>query len=112
MSPLNWEEVKKKYKPGTMVPHLIGNKRFEILRVTDDAIHFKWAVVSDGMVQRRNLERLVELVAEGVVRPDPVTLTSDYRTLIGDERPTTAVAILNDLGYLSAAVVERNEANG
>lgn len=99
MNPLIWEQVKQRYPDGTMVPHITGSRKFEILRVTDDAIHFKWGVVSDGIVSRSNLERAVELLIHGVMLPDPASLTSDYRTLVSDEKPTTAAALLKDLGY-------------
>ena len=99
MSPLNWEQVKQRYPDGTMVPHITGSRRFEILRITDDAIYFKWGVVLEGTLSRSNLERAVELLNQGMMRPDPASLTSDYRTLVSDQRPTTAVALLKDLGY-------------
>lgn len=100
MSPLDWERVKEKYQPGTMVPHIAGSRSFEILRVTDDAIYFKWGVVPEGKIERRHLERLVELIEQGVISTDPVTMTSDYRTLVSDERPTSAIGIVKDLGFI------------
>lgn len=100
MSPLNWELVKEKYAGGALVPHLAGNRSLEILRVTDDAIYFKWGVVPEGKVERCHLERLVDLIEQGLISTDPVTLTSDYRTLISDERPTTAIGIAKDLGFI------------
>ncbi len=99
MPSLNWEQVRQRYPDGTMVPHMTGKRMFEVLRVADDAVHFKWAVVEDGTVSRANLERAVELLEEGVLLPDPSSLTSDYRTLVSDERPTIAVALLKDLGF-------------
>lgn len=102
MAQLDWEEVKAKYPPGAQVPTLVGSQTFEIAEVTDDAIRFKWRLI-EGKVKRRDLERIVELIEQRVVRPDKVTLTSDYRTLVSDERPTTAIAILQDLGYIDDA---------
>ncbi len=99
MAPLNWDEVKQRYPSGTQVPYLVGTMEFEVAEVTDEAIHFKWRLI-EGTIKRRDLERIVALIEEGVVRPDKVTLTSDYRTLVTDERPTTAIAILQDLGYV------------
>jgi hypothetical protein len=99
MAPLDWDALKDRYKSGTKVPYLVGSKSFEIEEVTDDAIQFKWRLIQ-GTVKRRDLERIVELIEQGVIRCDKVTLTSDYRTLVTDERPTTAIAILQDLGYL------------
>ena len=99
MAPLNWDDVKDRYSGGTKVPYLVGSNTFEVAEVTDDAIHFKWRLI-EGTVKRCDLERIVELIEEGAVRPDKVTLTSDYRTLVTDERPTTAIALLQDLGYI------------
>ncbi|MGD0185535.1 MAG: hypothetical protein ABSC25_09820 [Roseiarcus sp.] len=99
MNPLNWEQVKERYPTGTMVNHITGSRQFEILRVTDDGVYFKWGVVREGVVSRSNLERAVELLIQGVMLPDPSSLTSDYRTLVSDEKPTTAAALLKDLGY-------------
>lgn len=100
MASLNWEEVKKRYPPGKHVRQLVGSHTFEIAEVTDDALRFKWRL-TEGTIKRRDLERIVELIEQRVVRPDKVTLTSDYRTLVSDERPTTAIAILQDIGYLN-----------
>ncbi len=99
MAPLNWQDVKARYAKGAKVPYLVGLQSFEIAEVTDEAIHFKWRLI-EGKVKRRDLDRIVQLIEDGAVRPDKVTLTSDYRTLVTDERPTTAVAILQDLGYI------------
>ncbi len=98
-SPLNWEKVKQRYPDGTMVSQITGSRHFEILRVTDDAVYFKWGVIPEGTLSRSNLERAVELLNQGMMLPDSASLTSDYRTLVSDERPTTAVALLKDLGY-------------
>ncbi len=99
MAPLNWEDVKERYSEGAKIPYLVGTQSFEVAEVTDEAIHFKWRLI-EGTVKRRDLDRIVQLIEDGVVRPDKVTLTSDYRTLVTDERPTTAAAILQDLGYI------------
>lgn len=102
MAELDWQVVKEKYRSGTQVPTLVGSTTFEVTEVTEVAIHFKWRLV-EGTIKRRDLERIVELIDQGVVRPDKVTLTSDYRTLVTDERPTTAAALLQDLGYIGEA---------
>ncbi|MBE0546079.1 MAG: hypothetical protein IH627_00125 [Rubrivivax sp.] len=99
MPNLNWDQVRQRYPDGTMVPHITGSRKFEVLRVADDAVYFKWAVINEGTVSRCNLERAVELLNEGVLLPDPSSLTSDYRTLVSDERPTIAIALLKDLGF-------------
>lgn len=100
-----WEYVKEKYKPGSEVPQLYteqlkSKKTFKILKVDDEYIHFKWGIVHDGTISRYNLERMAELIEDGVVRPSLDTLISDYRTIVGDERPTTACALLVDMGII------------
>lgn len=102
MAGLDWQVVKERYRGGTLVPTLVGSTTFEVTEVTEVAIHFKWRLV-EGTIKRRDLERIVELIEQGVVRPDKLTLTSDYRTLVTDERPTTAAALLQDLGYIGEA---------
>ncbi len=99
MALLNWEEVKQRYPAGKRIPQLVGPHTFEIAEVTDEVLRFKWRLI-EGTIKRQDLERIVEFIEQGVVRPDKVTLTSDYRTLVSDERPTTAIAILQDLGYI------------
>ncbi len=99
MTSLDWEQVRRRYPDGTMVPHMVGKRKFEILRVADDAIHFRWDVIEDGTVSRSNLERAVELIEDGELLTDINSITSDYRTLVSDERPTIAAALLKDLGY-------------
>ncbi|MEZ5121564.1 MAG: hypothetical protein R2736_08310 [Solirubrobacterales bacterium] len=100
--PLDWDLVTAKYRDGATISTLVGNRQLHITSVGDDGIHCKWDVVQDCLLSRRNLERAVELLEDGTVRADPVTITSDYRTLVADERPTTAAAVLKDLGYLPA----------
>lgn len=99
MTGLDWTLVRARYPAGRMVPHMVGQRRFEVLRVTDDALHFRWDVIEDGTISRCHLERAVELIEEGVLITDPAAITSDYRTLVSDERPTIAAALLKDLGY-------------
>lgn len=105
--PLDWKAVTEKYKDGAKVKHMVGELTFDIINVDDSAIYFNWRVVSNGTVHRSNLERMVELLEEGVVFDDMQTLTSDYRTLVSDERPTIAIGILMDLGFVSSSVQKK-----
>jgi hypothetical protein len=93
-----WDALRAKYQPGTEVRQLLSARTFKILKVDDEAVYFKWAVVTNGKIQRCNLERMAELIEDNVVRKDVSTLVNDYRTLVGDERPSTAIAILKDMG--------------
>ncbi len=102
-----WQKVKEKYTPGTEVHQLYwqalegrGKNTFTVLEVDDDYVYFKWGVVRRGTLSRTNLERMAELVSDNSVSQDLDTLVSDYRTLIADERPTTACALLVDMGII------------
>lgn len=101
----SWEMVKEKYPPGSKVKQLntslhTSTTEMTILNVDDSYIYFKWGVVRNGKISRCNLERMAELVADGVIKQDLATLVNDYRTIISDERPTSACAILVDLGVI------------
>lgn len=103
-----WEKVKEKYTPGTEVSQLYPDglkgrtkSTFTILDVDDNYLHFKWGVVKHGTISRGNLERMAELIEDGVVKQDLDTLVSDYRTIVSDERPTTACALLVDMGIIN-----------
>lgn len=103
-----WDKVKERYKPGMEVPQLYPDvlktrtkSTFTILDVDDEYLHFKWGVVRHGTISRSNLERMAELIEDGVVKQDLDTLVSDYRTIVSDERPTTACALLVDMGIIN-----------
>ncbi len=98
--PLNWSDVKKKYKPGSVIPYIAGNKTFTVTKVTDDEIHVSTVANPGAVIKRKNLERFVELLEEGKLQKDVFTLTDDYRTLVDDNRPTSAVSIVKDLGFI------------
>lgn len=116
-STLDWEEVKRKYPPGSKVKQLVTKchdprtvREMTILGVEEDCIRFKWGVVKNGKVSRCNLERMTELVSDGVIKQNTATLVNDYRTIISDERPTTACAILVDLGLITLEDIDDDDA--
>ena len=114
MSEFSWEKVKEKYTPGTEVPQLYtenlrSKKTLTILGVDDEYLYFRWGVVRNGTITRSNLERMAEMIEDGVIRQDLDTLVSDYRTIVSDERPTTACAILVDMGVIQLEKKESNE---
>ncbi len=98
--PLDWNEVKKKYKPGSVIPYISGKKTFKVSKVTDDEIHVTTVANPNAVIKRKNLERFVELLEEGKFQMDVITLTDDYRILFDDNRSTSAVSIIKDLGFI------------
>lgn len=100
--PLNWSDVKKKYKPGTVIPYIAGNKTFKVSKVTEDKIYVTTVANPDAIIERKNLERFVELLEEGKFEPDVISLTDDYRILFDDNRSTSAVSIIKDLGFIKS----------
>ena len=100
-----WEIVKLKYPPGTEVPQLYtettsSKRTFTILEVDEKQLHFRWGVVRHGILSRCHLEKMVNLVESGAMRQDLRTLVTDYHTIVSDERPTTACALLIDMGII------------
>ena len=100
--PLDWEIVKKKYggEKQVWVPYIAGGGKFKINRVTDDEIYFTTRANPNAVIKRKHLERFVELIEQGKLTHDLGALTDDYRTLVADDRPSSAVAIIKDLGLL------------
>ncbi len=98
--PLDWEHVKNTYRNGALVPFIAGGKKFKVTKVTDDAVFVSTPANPNAPIKRENLERMVMLIETKRVSTDLATLTDDYRTLVEDNRATSAVSILKDLGYI------------
>ena len=100
--PLDWEMVKKKYggEKEAWVPTIAGGKKFRVTGVTDKEIFVSTRVNPKAPIKRENLERMVMLIETKRVQMDLETLTDDYRTLVEDNRATSAISILKDLKYV------------
>lgn len=98
--PLDWGRLKKTYQNGAKVPFIAGGKKFKVTKVTDDEVFVSTAANPNAPIKRENLERMVILIETNRVSTDLATLTDDYRTLVEDNRATSAVSILKDLGYI------------
>ena len=99
--PLDWTEVKRRYGKGAKVPTVAGGKTLEVTGADDDAIYIRnplW----QAQLSRKNLEKGVELIEQGVIDRDPGLFVEDYRVYVTDERSTSAAHILRDLGFLNA----------
>ena len=100
--PLDWEIVKKKYggEKRVEVPYIAGGKKFRVTGVTDKEIFVSTIANPKVPIKRENLERMVMLIETQRVKMDLETLTDDFRTLVEDNRATSAISILKDLGYV------------
>jgi hypothetical protein len=97
--PLDWSMVEKKYRKGMQVPTVAGKKTLEVVGADKDGIHIRnplW----DATIRRKDLEKGVSLIEEGVISRDPGFFVEDYRVYVTDDRATSVAHILHDLGFL------------
>lgn len=92
--PLDWNSVMRRYQENPET-ETINRKKVTIGRVTASSVYIKLPS-GEQSVSRKNLERAVEKIEEGLRISSP----TDYRRDVADERPAYAWAILHDLGYL------------
>lgn len=97
--PLDWAEVKKRYEKGAEVPTVAGGKTLTVTGCDDEALYIENPLWK-AKLSRKNLEKGVELIEEGVIDKDPGLFVEDYRVYVTDERSTSAAHILRDLGFL------------
>ncbi len=97
--PLDWTEVKRKYGKGAEVPTVAGGKSLTVTGCDDKAIYIENPLWK-AQLSRKNLEKGVELIEEGVIDKNPGLFVEDYRVYVTDERSTSAAHILRDLGFL------------
>ena len=97
--PLDWVEVKKRYGNGAEVPTVAGGKSLKVTGCDDEAIYIENPLWK-AQLSRKNLEKGVELIEEGVIDKNPGLFVEDYRVYVTDERSTSAAHVLRDLGFL------------
>ncbi len=96
---LDWAQVKKRYKNGVEVPTVAGGKTLTVTGCDDEAIYIENPLWK-AQLSRKNLEKGVQLIEEGLIDKDPGLFVEDYRVYVTDERSTSAAHILYDLGFL------------
>jgi hypothetical protein len=99
MMPLDWSEVRKKYRAGAEVSTMTGGKFLHIASVDDQAIHIEspiWSVALECC----NLEKGAELIENGTISRDPGLFVEDYMLYVANQRATSVAHILRDLGFL------------
>lgn len=97
--PLDWPYVLQRYKDGAEVASLPGTATLSVSGADEEKIYVKHRLWKASL-SRENLERAVELVEQGEMTKNAADFIDQYRTVIADERPTTAATVLKDLGYL------------
>lgn len=98
--PLDWKAVVEKYGNGFEVPTIRGGKTVSITHVDDEAIHIEKGTIWKARLQRKNLEKGVELIESGVISRDPGLFVEDYMLYVAHERASSVAHILRDLGFL------------
>lgn len=96
---LDWSKVKEKYAKGAEVPTVAGGKTLTVTGCDDDALYIENPLWK-AQLSRKNLEKGVDLIEEGVIDKNPGLFVEDYRVYVTDERSTSAAHILRDLGFL------------
>lgn len=97
--PLDWSAVTAKYGTGFDVPTVTGGKFLKISHVDDEAIHIV-SPIWTARLQRKNLEKGVEMIETGEISRDPGLFVEDYMLYVAHERATSVAHILRDLGIL------------
>jgi hypothetical protein len=97
--PLDWSEVLRRYQGGAKIPTVAGGKTLQITGVDDDGVHIRNALWRD-VLQRRHLEKAVELVESDRMTRHAGLFVEEYRALVADVRATSVAHLLKDLGVL------------
>jgi hypothetical protein len=97
--PLDWSEVLRRYNGGATIPTVAGGKTLQITGVDEDGVHIRNALWRDTL-ERRHLEKAVELVETDRMTRHAGLFVEEYRALVADVRATSAAHVLKDLGLL------------
>ena len=96
---LDWSEVVAKYGNGYKVPTVAGKKFLTISHVDGEAIYIE-SPIWKARLQRKNLEKGVELIEAGTISRDPGLFVEDYMLYVAHERASSVAHILRNLGIL------------
>ncbi len=97
--PLDWSVVVERYGDGAEVPTITGGKFLHVARATDEAIFIECPIWS-AVLERRDLEKGVDLIEDGTISSDPGLFVEDYMLYVSNTRATSVAHILRDLGFL------------
>ncbi|MDD4455822.1 MAG: hypothetical protein PHI67_11015 [Candidatus Methanomethylophilaceae archaeon] len=93
--PLDWDMVVKRYTEQPYIITIARKKEHPVAKVTETALIIDLPG-RDQSVSRKKLESAVKLIESG----HKIRTVKDYRKMVADERPSYALAILHDLGYI------------
>ena len=97
--PLAWGEVIDHYQSGEEGKPIPGAPQTKVTGVDEERIYVEHRLWKDSL-SRQNLEKAVELAEQGRFAKGAGDPVARYRMYVADERPTLAVKVLQDLGYL------------
>src|SRR5207253_10634923 len=96
---LDWDTVLSRYREGARIPTAAGGRTFEIVGVDQSAVRIR-SPLWDDTIERRHMEKAVELIEAGKLSREPGPFAEEYRLLVADKRPSSVAHILKDLGFL------------
>ncbi|QTI68362.1 hypothetical protein [Gordonia polyisoprenivorans] len=97
--PVPWAEIVTRYRDGANLPSMPGARTLQVTGADDEYIYVTHRLWSDKLT-RANIEKAMDLIAEGKITRVYADVVDYYRTYIADERPTTAATVLKDLGFV------------
>jgi hypothetical protein len=97
--PLDWTMVVKRYENGAEIEPIPGASTLKVVGADDEKVYVKHRLWQAAL-SRQNLEKAVLLLEQGRMVRRSGDFVDQYRTMIADEKPTTAATVLKDLGYL------------
>lgn len=100
---LDWDEVKRRYGKGAMVPTVAGGKLLEITSADDDYIYIRGGSLWSDELSRQDLETAARLIHDGEISRSPVAFVEDYHEKVSPRRGTAVAHILCDLGLVQRA---------
>jgi hypothetical protein len=91
---LDWGAIVDRYSSNP-ISYTKNRKPFRIWRITAESL-FIALPAGEQSVSRDNLRKAVDIISNGGIIDGP----SDYKSLVADERPAYAWAILRDMGFI------------
>lgn len=100
MNGLDWAVVQERLGGGVDVPTVAGGKTLRVVSVDAECIHVSHPLWRDTL-ERRHLERAVELVEAGRLSRGAGPFVEEYRAIVADVRATSVAHVLRYLGHLT-----------
>ncbi len=97
--PLNWPDVKTRYRPGTRVKPAAGSRELTVVAVDDKHISLASPLWTKTL-KREHLERAVDLMERGEMSVRLADFVEEYGKHVTTARRSLAAQLLKDMGYL------------